>query len=334
MQALELIALRGPDGLRLGERPVPSHEGMVVIETHAAGVCFPDLLMSRGKYQVSPQLPAVMGQEVAGRVLEAPRGSRFSPGDRVWALLESGGHAEVVAAPPERTFALPDDVDYVDGAALGVNYLTSAFALHRRGDLRAGESILVLGAAGGLGTAMVGMARAMGAVVHAVVSTDDKVATAREAGAHQVYVGDGFRDAVMATTGGRGVDCVADIVGGDLTVQAVRSTRPEGRVLVLGFTNGIGAVPSNRLLLRNVSLVGAGMGPLMAHVPDLLTGLSVTVVEALAAGLRPLIDSTFPLARGAEALRRMEDREARGKLVLQVRSDTRETAEPALTGGQ
>jgi NADPH2:quinone reductase len=317
MRALELQRLDGPDGLSLVERPAPSGAGAVTIDVRAAGVCFPDLLMSRGRYQLRPELPAVLGSEVAGTVRSAPPGHELVPGERVWATMELGGFAEVVAVPADRVFRLADHLTFEEGASLGVNYLTAVFALRRRAAVAAGETLLVLGAAGGLGTATIGVARALGARVLAVVSVPAKVDTAWTAGADDVLVGDDWRDAVLERTNGRGADVVADIVGGDATLQAVRSAAPESRVLVLGFTAGeIPKIATNRLLLRNVSLVGAGLGALHATVPDLLTETAAELTGLLERGLRPVVGDRFPLEEGAEALRQLENRSAQGKIVL------------------
>jgi NADPH2:quinone reductase len=319
VRALELQSIDGPDGFALVDRPAPPEDGAVTIDVRAAGVSFPDLLMSRGRYQLRPELPAVLGSEVAGTVRSAPPGHPLRPGDRVWAAMELGGFAEVAAAPADRVFPLPDGLTFEEGASLGVNFLTALFALRRRGALRAGETVLVLGAAGGLGTATIAVARALGARVIAVVSVAEKEPTAQAAGADDVVVGTEWRDEVLERTGGRGADVVADVVGGPETLAAIRTTAPEGRVLVLGFTAGeIPSIATNRLLLRNVSLVGAGLGALAATVPDLLTQTADELRRLLDAGLRPLVGATMPLERGAEAIRRLEDRTAQGKIVLTV----------------
>jgi NADPH2:quinone reductase len=317
MRALELQRLSGPEGFVLVDRPEPSGEGFVLIDVRAAGVSFPELLMSRGTYQHRPELPAVLGSEVAGTVRSTPPKSGLEPGARVWAAPALGGFAEVVAVPGERVFPLADDMSFEEGAALGVNYLTAVFALRRRAPLRPGETVLVLGAAGGLGTATAAVAHALGARVIGVVSAAAKADTARAAGADEVVVGADWREQVLDLTGGRGADVVADVVGGEQTLQAVRSAAPEGRVLVLGFTSGeIPALKTNRLLLRNVSLVGAGLGALAATVDDLIDETAAELERLIGEGLRPVVGAALPLEQGAEAVRRLEDREAQGKLVL------------------
>lgn len=319
MRALELQALEGPDGFALVDRPVPVASDLVTIDVRAAGVGFPDLLMSRGGYQVRPDLPAVLGSEIAGTVRAAPAASPLRPGDRVWAVPELGGFAEVAAVPPDRVFPLPAALAFEEGASLGANFLTAVFALRRRGALRPGETVLVLGAAGGLGTATTAVAKALGARTIAVVSTEGKAATARAAGADEIVVGDGWRDQVLALTDGRGADLVADVVGGGETLQAVRTTAPEGRVLVLGFTAGsIPSIATNRLLLCNVGLLGVGLGALAAVVDDLLAETAAALADFVDAGLRPVVGATIPLEHGADAVRRLEERTAQGKLVLTV----------------
>ncbi|TMM03163.1 MAG: NADPH:quinone oxidoreductase family protein [Actinobacteria bacterium] len=319
MRALQLQALEGPAGFAVVDLPAPADDEWVTIDVHAAGVSFPDLLMSRGRYQLRPDLPAVLGSEVAGTVRSAPPGHPLGPGDRVWATMELGGFAEVVAAPPDQVFPLPNDLSFEEGASLGVNFLTAVFALGRRGALRAGETVLVLGAAGGLGTATIGVAKTLGARVVAVVSTPEKAATAEAAGADEVVVGKDWRDAVLEHTDGRGAELVADVVGGAATLQAVRAAAPEGRVLVLGFTSGeIPSIATNRLLLRNVSLIGVGLGALTTTLPDLLAETVAELRRLLERGLRPVVGGTVPLERGADAVRRLEDRTAQGKIVLTV----------------
>jgi NADPH2:quinone reductase len=321
MRALELQALEGPDGFAVVDRPLRPVDELVTIDVRAAGVSFPDLLMSRGRYQLRPELPAILGSEVAGTVRSAPAGHALTAGDRVWATMELGGFAEVAAAPADQVFPLPDELSFEEGASLGVNFLTAVFALQRRGGLLAGETVLVLGAAGGLGTATVAVAKALGARVIAVVSVPEKASTAEAGGADEVVVGADWRDAVLERTGGLGADLVADVVGGDETLQAVRTTAPEGRVLVLGFTSGeIPSVATNRLLLRNVSLVGVGLGALTMTVPHLIAETAAELARMIDHGLRPVVGGTVPLERGADAVRRLEDRSAQGKLVLTVGS--------------
>jgi NADPH2:quinone reductase len=304
----------------MSERPEPPGNGEdVLIDVRAAGVAFPDLLISRGRYQVRPDLPYVAGQEIAGVVRAAPAASGLVVGERVWAAVSQGGFAEVAATPADTVFPLDHRLSFEQGAALPANFLTAVFALQRRGALHASETVLVLGAAGGLGTACVAVAKAVGARVIAVVSEGGKVATAQAAGADDVVVGAEWRPQVLEKTGGRGVDLVADVTGGPQTLEAVRSTAPEGRVLVLGFTSGdIPAIATNRLLLRNVSLVGVGLGALVPFQPGVIKQTGEEVTRLVAAGVRPVVGQTFPLEEGPRALRQIEGRQAKGKLVLTV----------------
>jgi NADPH2:quinone reductase len=317
MRALQLQRLDGPDGFALVEREEPPATGGVRIQVRAAGVCFPDLLISRGGYQESPELPVVLGQEVAGSVISSPPDSRLHAGARVWAAPAGGGFAEIVEVAADRVFALRDGLSFEEGASLAVNYLTALFALQRRGHLTAGETVLVLGAAGGLGTAVVGAAAALGARVIGVVSSEEKASTAQAAGASSVIVGESWTEQVREQTAGRGAELVADIVGGENTLQAVRACAPEGRVLVLGFTAGsIPSIATNRLLLRNVSLTGVGLGALVSAIPGVLQEAAQGLDVLLAGGLRPLIGGVRDLSEGAEALRELETRSARGKQIL------------------
>jgi NADPH:quinone reductase len=321
MRVLELQAIEGPDGFAVAERPNPKGEGKVVIDVRAAGVGFPDLLISRGRYQIRPDLPFVGGEDVAGFVRSAPEGTRVRTGDRVWAWVAAGGHAELVAAPPDKVFQLPDDLSFEEGASLGSNFLTALFALRRRGKLKSGETMLVLGAGGGLGTAVVAVGKTLGARVIANVSSEEKAKAARDAGADEIAVGVDFGDTVRELTGGRGVDVVADIVGGDQNLQAIRNTAPEGRVLILGFTSGsIPQIAANRLLLRNVNVVGVGLGAFISAEQSIFTTTAKELTELIDSGLRPIVGRTFPLEQGSEAVRQLENRTARGKTVLTIKS--------------
>ncbi|MEO6791427.1 MAG: NADPH:quinone oxidoreductase family protein [Ornithinibacter sp.] len=321
MRAAQVTRLDGPDSIEVLDLPDPQGPG-VVIEVAAAGVCFPDVLLTRGQYQITPELPFVPGSEVAGRVRSAPEGSGYAAGDRVAAFCFLGGFAEVVACDPAMVFPLPDSVTFEQGGALPMNYLTCHFALRERGRLAPGETVLVHGAAGGIGTAAVQLAAAWGARVIAVVSTQDKVETARAAGAHEVVLADGFRDAVRDLTSGRGVDVVVDPVGGDRFTDSLRSLAPGGRLLVIGFTAGsIPEVKVNRLLLNNVSVVGVGWGawwtgpagPGTAYLRSQWEEL-VPLLESGA--ISPVIGEVRPLDDVVSALTAVDDRRATGKIIL------------------
>jgi NADPH2:quinone reductase len=322
MRAAQVTRLDGPAGVEVVDLPEPEGSGRVVIEVAAAGVCFPDVLLTRGQYQVTPDLPFVPGSEVAGRVRSAPAGSGFEEGDRVAAFPFLGGFAELVAADPAAVFPLPDRVTYEQGAALPMNYLTCHFALRERGRLREGETVLVHGAAGGIGTAAVQLARAWGARVVAVVSSDDKAVAARRAGAHDVVRADGFLAAVADLTAGRGVELVVDPVGGDRFTDSLRSLAPGGRLLVIGFTAGsIPEVKVNRLLLNNLSVVGVGWGAWWTQPggpgPGYLRHQWDELVPLLESGtLDPLVGEVRDLAEVADALAAVDERRAVGKVLL------------------
>jgi NADPH2:quinone reductase len=325
MRALQIPKLDGPDALEATERPEPepSHPVSpgrgVVVEVRAIGVSFPDLLQTRGLYQIKPDLPYVPGGEIAGVVTEASGDAGFAPGDRVAAMTLTGGMAERAVAPPLLTFRLPDALDDAQGAALIMNYHTALFALKTRAALREGETVLVHGAAGGVGTATLQVAGALGARTIAVVSSDAKEAAAREAGADEVVRSDAaWKDAARELSGG-GVDVVVDPVGGDRFTDSLRSLREGGRVVVVGFTGGsIPEVRVNRLLLNNVSVVGAGWGAYAMPKPDFIRSLGEELEAMIGAGaVRPLIGARFPFDQAADALRALERREAIGKVVVE-----------------
>lgn len=319
MRAALIRTLDGPAAVEPADVDTP--EGGVVIDVHYAGVTFPDVLLTRGEYQLRPAPPFIPGSEVSGIVRSAPDGSDLTPGDRVAAFPGLGGFAEVVAVDPRMVFPLPDEVSLESAAGLPMNYLTVHFALVRRGRLVAGETVLVHGAAGGIGTAAIQMAKALGARVLAVVSDPAKADTARSAGADEVVLADGFRAAVAELTSGRGVDIVVDPVGGDRMTDSLRSLAPEGRLLVIGFTGGeIPTVKVNRLLLNNISVVGVGWGAFWLARPEFLQEQWSDLLPYLRDGrLAPVIGSVRPLAEVREALADLDERRARGKVLLALR---------------
>ena len=318
--ALELVDLPEPDPSQL---PLAPGEAGVLVRVHAAGVSFPEVLQTRGEYQLKPPLPFVPGSEVAGTVVSAPAGAAVGPGDRVAAFCALGGFAELAVAPAAMTFPLPESLSFAQGAGLILNYHTAYFALALRGRLVAGETVLVQGAAGGVGTATLQIARGLGARTIAVVSTDAKERVAREAGADAVVRSDGpWKDEAKALSGG-GVDLVVDPVGGDRFTDSLRSLRPDGRLVVVGFTAGaIPEVRVNRLLLGNTEVVGAGWGAYITGRPDAAQRIGRAVTELVAAGsVRPIVGERFPLERAADALRLLDGRDALGKVVLELVGD-------------
>ncbi|MGV0679839.1 NADPH:quinone oxidoreductase family protein [Mycolicibacterium fortuitum] len=324
MRAAQITRLDGPDAVRVAEVEEPNGSAdEVLIDVHAAGVAFPDALLTRGLYQYKPELPFTPGAEIAGVVRSAPDGAHVRAGDRVLGLtMLSGGMAEVVALPAERVFPLPDAVSFEAGAGILFNDLTVQFALRTRGRLTEGETVLVHGAAGGIGTSALRLAPAMGASrTIGVVSTEEKAEIARAAGASDVVLADGFRDAVKELTGGRGVDIVVDPVGGDRFTDSLRSLAVGGRLLVIGFTGGeIPTVKVNRLLLNNVDVVGAGWGAWTFSHPGYLQEQWAELQPLLASGAVPEPQpEVYPLEQAAQAIASLENRSAQGKVVLKLR---------------
>jgi NADPH2:quinone reductase len=329
MRAIQIVEESGPDSaLALVELPEPEPSHMltpgagVVVEVHAAGVSFPELLQTRGQYQMKPPLPFVPGSEVGGVVLSAPEGASVKPGERVAAFCALGGFAETAVAPEFFTFALSPELDFAQGAALILNYHTAYFALLLRGRLAAGETVLVHGAAGGVGTACLQVAKGLGANTIALVSSEAKRAVAERAGADQtLLLGDGWKDAVLELSGG-GVEMVLDPVGGDRFTDSLRSLREGGRLVVVGFTGGsIPEVRVNRLLLKNTEVIGAGWGAYVMGKPDLNREIGAAINGMVDAGfVRPIVGERFPLERAADALKTLDERRATGKIVLDVRA--------------
>ncbi|MCH9733376.1 MAG: NADPH:quinone oxidoreductase family protein [Actinomycetia bacterium] len=324
MRAIQIAELEGPQAAAVVEIDEPTAgDGAVVVDVHAAGVAFPDALQSRGLYQYKPALPYTPGAEIAGVVRNAPGDAQVQPGDRVAGLtMLCGAMAEVVALPPENLFKLPDSVSFESGAGLLFNDLTVHFALRNRGRLQDGETVLVHGAAGGVGTSTLRLALPLGASrVIAVVSTEDKVAVARAAGATEVVLAEGFKDAVKELTGGRGVDIVVDPVGGDRFTDSLRSLAPGGRLLVIGFTGGeIPTIKANRLLLNNIDAVGVGWGSWTLSHPGYLQEQWAELEPLLASGAVPAPEPVvYPLERAGEAIASLEDRSAKGKVVVSLR---------------
>jgi NADPH2:quinone reductase len=328
MKAIQITELTGPDSaLQLVDLPEPEASHMmtpgsgVLVDVHAAGVSFPELLQSRGEYQMKPPLPFVPGSEVGGVVRSAPEGAAVKPGDRVAAFCFLGGFAEVAVAPEHLTFPLADDLDFAQGASLGMNYHTAWFALKLRGRLAEGETVLVHGAAGGVGTASLQVAKGLGARTIAVVSSDQKEQVAREAGADEVVRSNGeWKDQVKELSAG-GVDMVLDPVGGDRFTDSLRSLREGGRVVVVGFTGGsIPEVKVNRLLLNNTEVIGAGWGAYVMTKPELNREIGAAIGRLVDQGfVRPIIGARFPLEQAADALKLLDSRGATGKVVLEVR---------------
>jgi NADPH2:quinone reductase len=322
MRSVQVVSLDGPSGVQVVEAAEPVRaEGEVLVEVHALGVSWPDLLQSRGQYQIKPELPFQLGVDFAGVVREAPEGSGFAAGDRVACCLPYGGGADLVAVHPEAVFPLPDSVTFEKAAALPMNYLTAQFALETRARVRPGETVLVHGAAGGVGTACLQVAHGYGARTIAVVSTPEKADFVRGLGADEAVLVDGFLPAVKELTGGEGVDVVVDVVGGDLMTDSLRSLGSQGRLLVVGFTGGsIPEVKVNRLLLNNIDVRGVGWGAFAMVRPGFMRGQWDALLPMIESGVvDPPVGTTYPLEQVSQALDDMDQRKVLGKTVLTLR---------------
>jgi NADPH2:quinone reductase len=322
MRAVRCHELVGSKGLRVDDLPEPSPgPGEVLVDVRAAGVNFPDVLLSHGKYQFKPTPPFVPGGEASGVVLAVGDGVRsVAPGDRVAATNVHGMFAERIVAPELGTVKLPHAVSFEVGAVTVLAYATTYHALVDRAALKSGETLLVLGAAGGVGSAAVELGALLGAKVIAAASTDEKVAFCKEHGATSgiAYGREDLKERVKALTDGRGADVVYDAVGGPYAEPALRATAWEGRYLVVGFAAGeIPKVPLNLVLLKGCQIVGVFWGAFYAREPEKNRRNAERILAWVAEGkLAPHIDGTYSFADAGVALERMEERKVRGKLVL------------------
>ena len=323
MQALQVQAL-APDyaGCALVELPVPEPSpGEALIRVRAAALNFPDLLMTRGEYQLKPPLPFVSGMEAAGEVVSAPAGSDFAVGDRVVAGTRLGGFAEYVAVPLASLRALPSGVSFETAAAFGSAYLTAYVALVELGQLKAGQWVLVHGAAGGVGLAAVDLAQTLGAKVIAASASPAKLAVvAREYAPAATLIAEGrFREAVAAATGGELVDLVYDPVGGAVFDESTRCVAFGGKLLVVGFTSGrIPEVSVNIPLIKGFSIVGVRAGEYSRRFPTRGAAIRDETLRLLAEGrIRPRVDRVLPLSRWREGFDAMANREVVGKVVFE-----------------
>jgi NADPH2:quinone reductase len=318
MFAHQITGFTGPADLRWTELPEPAADGGVVIDVAAAGVSFADLLQTRGEYQMKVPLPYTPGMDAAGVIRSVPPGTRLAAGQRVAVLLPYGCWQEVISVPADRVLPLPDDMSLEAGAATPLNYLTALFALTRRARAQAGETLLVHGAAGGVGTAAVQLGRALGLRTVAVVSDEAKQEFVLRCGAHHAVLAGGWLAAVRGLAGDRAVDIVVDPVGAERMTDSLRSLAPEGRLVVLGFAGGeIPTVKVNRLLLGNTGVLGAASREFFKQQPaaaadlwDKLLGLR----RAQALPDPPVQRYPFGDARGA--LHAIAQRHATGKVVL------------------
>jgi NADPH:quinone reductase len=324
MKAILCKSYGPPESLILEEiaSPVPG-PGEAVVSVKAASVNFPDVLIIENKYQLKPPLPFSPGSELAGVVKAVGEGvTDFTPGDRVMAITGYGAFAEEVKTEARRMVAIPSGMDFATAAAFGLTYATSEHALVDRGALRAGETLLVLGAAGGVGLAAIEIGKILGARVIACASTDDKLAVCRAHGADETinYATEDLRERIKALTGGNGPGVVYDPVGGAYTELALRSIAWRGRLLVVGFAAGeIPKIPLNLTLLKGCSIVGVFWGDWARREPQHFAEAMARLGRWYADGrLKPHISATFPLERAADALVLMASRKVTGKVVLTV----------------
>ena len=316
-----------PESLRIGTLPDPvPRAGEALIEIFAAGVNFPDVLMVAGKYQSQPPRPFAPGLEVGGVVRAVGAGiDDLRPGDRVMASTGYGGFAEYAAVPRRAIRPVPPQMSLVTAAAMGVTYGTSYYALRQRADLQPGETLLVTGAAGGVGLAAVELGKAMGARVFAAASNSTKLAAAQAAGADELidYSGGEVRDQLKRLTAGAGVDVIYDPVGGPLSDQLVRSLAWNGRLLIVGFVGGdIPRIPTNLLLLKGAQAMGVFYGSFSARDPARVEENFQQMFRWHGAGrIKPLVSQVFAMEDYAAALNALARREVIGKVVVRIRSE-------------
>ncbi|MFA7431082.1 MAG: NADPH:quinone oxidoreductase family protein [Rhodospirillaceae bacterium] len=322
MRAVIVEQWCSPADLRVREVPSPAlPDGCVRISVHAAGINFADGLIVQGKYQEKPPFPFAPGFEVAGEISEvAPGVTRVAPGDKVFAVLDHGGFADEAIAQAENVHRLAAGMDYATGAAFPIAYGTSHFTLADRAGLRAGETLLVHGAAGGVGLTAVECGAALGATVIATAGGADKLAVAVAHGAtHGIDSrAEDVHARVKDLTGGRGVDVVYDPVGGELFDASLRCTAPDGRIMVIGFASGtVPQIPANHLLVKNLSVIGVYWGAYRRLAPQRISDSFDQLRTWFEAGLlKPRVSHTFALENAAEALAALKDRKVTGKAVL------------------
>jgi len=323
MRALICRQWGGVDELTVGDAPVPEPApGEVLIRVKATAVNYADSIMVAGRYQTKPPLPFSPGLETAGVVAACGREvSTLKPGDRVMAILAYGGLAEFAVAPATETYVIPHDMSFAEAGAFPIAYISSHVAIRWQGRLEAGETLLVLGAAGGVGLAAVEIGKAMGAHVIAAASTPEKLAAAVEHGADATidYSTDQLADRVMALTEGRGADVCFDPVGGSLFDAALSSLGWGGRILLVGFVAGVPQIPANRLLVKHRAALGSSLRYFRWHAPEKLRGSVDELFRWYGEGrLKPCVTHRLPLEQSVEAIRLLTERRAHGKVVVEL----------------
>jgi NADPH:quinone reductase len=321
MRAVICRAWGAVDDLKLEDvaPPTPGPR-QVLIDVKATGVNYADAIMVAGRYQTRPPFPFSPGLETAGIVARCGDGvTRCKPGDRVMAILAYGGFAEQALADEPEVFAIPDRMPFDEAGAFPVAYVSSHVAIRWQGRLEAGETLLVLGAAGGVGLTAVEIGKAMGARVIAGASTAEKLAVARERGADESinYATEKLTERVMELTEGKGADLCFDPVGGDLFDAALSSLGWGGRILLVGFAGGIPSIPANRLLVKHRAALGSSLRYFRWHAPDKLRRSVAELIDWYGKGvLKPCLTHRLPLERSVEAIRLLTDRKAHGKIVV------------------
>ena len=313
-----------PECLRLESfAPTPLPKGDVRVAVHAAGINFPDILMAAGEYQLKPELPFTPGVEAAGEVTEIGEGvTGFTVGDRVIVKMRHGAYADEAMVSPSQLIPLPSTFDYAEGATFLAAHGTAYHALIDRGQVRPGEVLLVHGAGGGVGLAAVELGKMLGATVIAAASSEEKVGVAQARGADHLvlYPREPFRDAVKRITDGRGADVVFDPVGGEILENSLRCIAWGARILIIGFTGGIGMARTNLLLIKGASLLGVRAGEAVRRDPGLGAVRIKNLVDWAEAGkIRPHISHRLPLEDYAKAMRLLIERKAIGRVALMVR---------------
>jgi NADPH:quinone reductase len=331
MRALLSTATGGPETLAIGELPDPvAGAGQIVVAVKACSINYPDVLIIEDRYQFKPERPFAPGGEVSGIVDSVGEGvTGFAVGDTVIAMCGNGGLAEKIVAPVQSVFKMPDDMSFEDGASILMTYGTSIHAYKDRGHIKAGDNVLVLGGAGGIGISAVELAKAYGCRVVAGVSSEEKAVVARQAGADEVVIypyqpldknaskalAGAFKDAA----GPKGFDIIYDTVGGDYSEPAVRSIGWEGKFLVVGFPAGIAKLPLNLTLLKSCDVCGVFWGAFAARDPKANHANIAELFQMYADGkIKPRVSATFPLEKGGDAIAKLGNREATGKLVVLI----------------
>jgi NADPH:quinone reductase len=311
-----------PEQMKLEEISLPEPgPGEVRIKNHAAALNFYDILMIQGKYQVKPPLPFTPGSEVAGTIdAIGPDVKGFFVGDRVQAMASGGGYAEYSLAPAAKTFRVPDRMSFEEAAAMIVIYQTSYFALKNRTTVKAGEWLLVQAAAGGVGLSATQIGKAFGARIIATAGSQEKLDFCLSEGAEHAlnYRDGGWVEQVKQITGGRGADIIYDPVGGDIFDLSSKCIASEGRLLVIGFAGGrIPSIAANRILLKNISVIGCYWGGYLEHHPKFMAEAQGALFRMYEAGeIKPIVSQTYPLAEAVAALKALAGRKTYGKVVL------------------